>query len=31
VARRLDAEACDGGHERPARGQPPANAFGGSR
>jgi hypothetical protein len=30
VARRLDAEACDGGHELPARGQPPANAFGGS-
>jgi hypothetical protein len=32
VARRLDAEACDGAHERPARGQPPANALvGGSR
>jgi hypothetical protein len=32
VARRLDAEACDGGHERPVRGQPPADALlGGSR
>jgi hypothetical protein len=29
VARCLDAEACDAGHERPARSQPPANALAG--